>query len=226
MPSERFYIDAPLEGDLFLEGQELHHLAHVMRIRVGEEIELVNGKGGLAVAKVTAIGKKEATLHVLSAKNEKMPKKGLTLALPLLKGNKLEFVVEKCTELGVSAFVFFSASSSEKEKLSENQLQRLSYIAISAMKQCGRLDLPELSQVKNLTEVLKMPGPHFFGDLRASDKWHVVKEALFITGPEGGFSQKELKLLEEKATPVLLHQNTLRAETAPIAAACYYSFSS
>src|SRR5579872_3515636 len=73
MPADRFYIDAPLTGILSLEGAEHHHLAHVMKIRIGEEVEVVNGKGGLATAKVISISKRNAELEVLSATQSPLP---------------------------------------------------------------------------------------------------------------------------------------------------------
>lgn len=221
MPAERFYMDAPLTGTLSLEGPEFHHLAHVMRNRVGDSIELVNGKGGLAAAKVTAIGKHSATLAILSATSTPVPAPRIVLGIPLMRPSKLELVVEKCTELGADAFWFFAADHSEKEELSSNQIERLSHIAISAMKQCGRLDLPHIQISPRLQDLLHSDAVYFFGDTRPQAKKITAQEkVVFITGPEKGFSEKELQLLDQKGTGVKLHRNILRAETAPIAAVC------
>jgi 16S rRNA (uracil1498-N3)-methyltransferase len=139
-----------------------------------------------------------------------------------MRPSKLEWVVEKGTELGADAFWIYLAEHSEKETLSEHQLERLSYIAISAMKQCGRSDLPPIAQFPHLKALLThSPLPCLFGDVRPAAKPMrevVVDQALFITGPERGFSQGEVKILEEKGTGVHLHKNILRAETAPLAA--------
>lgn len=222
MPAERFYIDADLSNAVALEGPEFHHLAHVMRIRVGEEIELVNGRGSLAKAKVLSITKHEATLQILSSSDSPIPSPRITLAIPLMRPAKLELIIEKCTELGADAFLLYPAQHSEKDDLSSNQQDRLSHIAISAMKQCGRLDLPPIKILSRFEEIFTIPGIYLFGDTRPAAKLVPTEEpVIFITGPEKGFSEKELKELDQKATGVRLHKNVLRAETAPIAATCF-----
>lgn len=221
MPAERFYIDADLNDSVILEGTEFHHLAHVMRARVGDSLELVNGKGSLASAKITALSKHSATLQILSATTTPIPAPKIILAIPLMRPSKLELIVEKCTELGADAFWFYPAQASEKEGLSPHQLERLSHIAISAMKQCGRLDLPSIELLSRFEEIFKSDATYFFGDTRAgAQKLTAQKKVVLITGPEKGFSDKELSLLDQKGIGVKLHQNILRAETAPIAAVC------
>jgi RsmE family RNA methyltransferase len=92
------------------------------------------------------------------------------------------------------------------------------------MKQCGRLDLPPIQLFASLASILSTPHTHLYGDTRPDAKPLIPQEkVVFITGPERGFSPKELKLLEQRATGVSLHRNILRAETAPIAAICRLS---
>lgn len=219
MPAERFYIDAELKGTLTLTGTEQHHLAHVMRVRIDEEVELVNGRGALAHAKLIALTKRDATLAVLSVTHTPVAPPSLILAIPLMRPSKLELILEKCTELGADAFWLYPADQSEKETLSENQLERLTHITISAMKQCGRLDLPPIQRFSHLRDLFGAPYTYFYGDTRpTAPPLTPQKKAVFITGPERGFSPKELGLLSEHAAGVSLHRNILRAETAPIAA--------
>ncbi len=218
MPAERFFIDHELSGILELEGTELHHLAHVMRIRVGETIEVVNGKGALATAEVTALSKRNATLAILSATKSPLPEPHILLAIPLMRPSKLELIIEKCTELGADAFWLYPAQYSDKDELSEHQLERLQHIAISAMKQCGRLDLPPIQIFDSLTDLFGTDANYFFGDTRTTQKITRNGKTVFITGPERGFSDKELEFLDAKATGVSLHKNILRAETAPLVA--------
>lgn len=224
MPSERFFLDAELQGKVSLQGTELHHLAHVMKVRIGEEIELVNGRGTLAIAKVAEISKREATLEVLSATEIPLKEPRLILAIPLMRPAKLELIIEKCTELGADVFWIYPAHHSEKGDLSEHQQERLMHIAISAMKQCGRLDLPKIEVIKHFEDIFKREFPVFFGDTRPkAPKIAPVEKMVFVTGPERGFSEKEVKVLEAKAKGVKLHENILRAETAPIAVAAIFS---
>lgn len=219
MPAHRFYIDADLNGTLSLQGAELHHLAHVMRVEVGEEVELVNGRGAIAIAEVESISKQAAILKVISANKTPMPSSQFILAVPFMRPQKLELIIEKCTELGASAFWLYPALHSDKDDLSPHQLERLQHIAISAMKQCGRLDLPQMKVLAHFEELFECDLPVFFGDTRKKAATLIKQENfVFISGPEKGFSEKEVKILEQKATPISLHKNTLRAETAPIAA--------
>lgn len=219
MPAERFYIDAPLADRLRLSGPEFHHLAHVMRISPGEEIELVNGRGALAQARVLSLTKQEAQLEIIAATQTPLLPPRLILAIPLLRPSKLELIIEKCTELGADAFWLYPAAHSDKESLSSNQIERLHHIAVSAMKQCGRLDLPKMQIFAHLEDLFHREAPYFFGDTRPSAPPLAPQEtAVMITGPEKGFTEKELQCLEKKAKGVCLHKNILRAETAPLVA--------
>ncbi len=221
MPAERFYINADLIDPLFLEGTEFHHLAHVMRIRVGEEIELVNGRGALATAKVTALTKHGANLTLLSMSQTPVAEPNFILAIPLMRPSKLEFVIEKGTELGADAFWLYPAQYSDKEDLTSHQLERLSHIATSAMKQCGRLDLPAILVLPHFGDLFGKSFTYLFGDTRPHAKPLTPQaKVVLITGPEKGFSEKELQQLDRHATGVRLHRNILRAETAPIAGLC------
>lgn len=220
MPAERFFIDAELKGTLFLEGTELHHLAHVMRVREGEMVELVNGRGDLAKGKVLRIEKRNASLEVIEMERQEIPFSRVHLAIPFMRMGKLEWVIEKGTELGADAFWLYSADHSEKGEFSEHQQERLKHIAISAMKQCGRLDLPKI-QIVPFQELFKYQLTILFGDVRSSVPFPALSNSpvLFITGPEKGFSSKELSQLDQKGKGVSLHKNILRAETAPLVAA-------
>lgn len=220
MPAERFYANVDLYTEtIALEGAELHHLAHVMRTRVGDLVALVNGKGQLAQAKVSAISKNSARLAILSVTSIPVPIPHIILAVPFMRLSKLELVVEKCVELGAGAFWLYPAQYADKHNLSPHQLERLLHIAISAMKQSGRLDLPEIKIFNRFADLFQSDHIYCFGDTRPNaERIKQQKQMVFITGPEKGFSEKELKLLDEKATGVKLHDNILRAETAPIAA--------
>jgi 16S rRNA (uracil1498-N3)-methyltransferase len=220
MPAERFYIDAPLEGTLTIEGVEYHHMAHVMRTQIGEVVEIVNGKGALAKVEVLALSKKNGTLQVLSSTQTQLHEPTKILAIPFMRPSKLEWVIEKCTELGADAFWLYPAQFSDKESISKNQLERFHHLAISAMKQCGRLDLPPIKILDRFADLFLTPATFLFGDTGTTntEKKSITKPLVFITGPEAGFSEKELKLLTEKGTGICLHRNILRAETAPLAA--------
>jgi 16S rRNA (uracil1498-N3)-methyltransferase len=220
MPFDRFYLDGDLRGTITLKDQEHHHLERVMRIVVGETVELVNGKGDLAEATVRAFKKQGAELEVTRVEHEDAQLQKITLAVPLMRPSKLEWVLEKGTELGADAFCLYAADGSEKSDLSVNALERLRHLTIAALKQSGRLYLPSISIVPGLEQVFVHEGIFLFGDTEKEAPWikPVSHEHItLITGPERGFSAEELKLLEQKAIGVKLSPYTLRAETAPIA---------
>lgn len=225
MPSERFYVDADLsEGSqVSIVGTELHHLSHVMRVRIGEEVELVNGKGSLATGRLVSVDKKTAALEILSSTHTPIQPDRLILAIPLMRPAKLEWIIEKGTELGADAFWIYPAQFSDKDELSKNQTERLEHIAISAMKQCGRLDLPSIQLFNRFEGIFSSPYTYLFGDTRpnAPFLWEETlsnKPIVFIVGPEKGFSNNELTILSRKGRGVRLHSHILRAETAPLAA--------
>jgi 16S rRNA (uracil1498-N3)-methyltransferase len=232
MPSERFFLDLPhLEEkeEVVLTDQEFHHLANVMRSKVGDQVELVNGRYQLGVATVVFLDKKQAHLHVEAVHEDKPSSHQLILAQAIPRLNRLEFILEKGTELGATAFWLFQATLSErKEAPSESQMKRLKQITISALKQCGRLDLPEIIFFPSLFHWKKMPeGSLFFGDTRPSapDLKEVIaysgkQKRIFFIGPESGFHEKEVNFLETqwKAKGVKLHDNILRVDTAALVA--------
>jgi 16S rRNA (uracil1498-N3)-methyltransferase len=224
MPFDRFYVETSLfsSSQTVLEKTELHHLAHVMRIRVGETIELIDGKGTLAKATVASLDKKKALLtieEIISQEPATTPK--ILLGIPLLRPSKLEWILEKGTELGVDAFLIYPADFSDKKTLSQSVLERLQMLMISAIKQSGRLFLPSLSLLSHFSHLFTTEATILYGDTRNSAKKinTFPFPILFITGPESGFSQEEYALLEKKGTGIQLNEHTLRAETAPLTAA-------
>lgn len=230
MPAERYYLPEEFEKDIeiVLEGTEFHHLTNVMRNRVGDSVEAINGLGQLATAKIVSISKKSAQLHIESLYQSPRLDKPLILAQAIPRLSKLEIILEKTTELGVTEIWLFHSSHSEKKDFSENQSERLRTILISAMKQCGRLFLPELIMMPPLKQWQPCGFPAFFGDVEPSAPLLIEKVrderdcgdgVIFFVGPESGFTDDEVRLLKNLGTEgVSLNGNILRAETAAVIA--------
>ena len=226
MPAERFFIPSPLipDAEIHLEGTEFHHLAHVMRLKEGDSAEIVNGNGVLAHAILTHKDKKRALFRIVSIQEKKKEARALILAQALPRINRLEFIIEKATEIGVTHFWLFPGHLSERKALTDHQLERLDNLIISAMKQCGRLFKPSLEIKNSLDQWPSLSHPAYFGDVREEApsyfKLHQPKDdALFFIGPESGFSDKEEKILQKLgAQGVKLHSNTLRTDTAALVA--------
>jgi 16S rRNA (uracil1498-N3)-methyltransferase len=230
MPAERYYIENDIKKDhmeLLLDGQEFHHLYHVMRAKKGETVEIINGKGILAHGLIEEITKKQALIKIISLQVEpqKFPKIILAQAIPRI--NRLDFIVEKCTELGMHELWLFPGVHSERKDLTTHQLERLKSLTIAAIKQSGRLWLPEIKLQPPLLNWKESPLPGFFGDLspEASYLSHLLiknpiqDNAIFFTGPESGFNiAEEEKLKQLGAQGAKLHEAILRTDTASILA--------
>lgn len=224
MPTYRFYTDSALEkSKVVLTGSEFCHLSRVMRAKIGDSVEIVDGQGKLAQAVIEALEKERAILHIASIHTEKK-RTEIILAQALPHMNHLEWIVEKGTELDASSFWLFPGELSEKKVLSDHQKERLHTLAISAMKQCGRLFLPPLIFKPPLSQWDPIPGSLFYGDTRKNAPKLSISgfEEPFVIfiGPEKGFSPKEVELLQHKlkALGVKLHENILRTETAGVVA--------
>lgn len=229
MPIERYFSATPFQANQICELQEaeFHHLAHVMRTRKGDAVELVNGQGCLAHASVQSIEKNRALLFIHTIVQEESPPYSLILAQALPKPNRLDFILEKGTELGVTAFWLFPGQLSAKKEFYPHQLERAQAITIAAMKQCGRLILPEIHVLPALEQWSEWPSCAFFGDVQPNAPlfetvWQqsVEKNACtFFTGPESGFSAQEVAILKDHGVKgVKLHPYILRTETASLMA--------
>jgi 16S rRNA (uracil1498-N3)-methyltransferase len=231
MPAERYFLNASFEphDHHHLQGQEYHHLIHVMRARKGDSIELVNGQGSLAQATVQEIKKDNASVKIETVFQEAEKPECLILAQALPKSHRLDVIVEKGTELGIDTFWLFAGHFSVKKELFPHHLERIQSVTIAAMKQCGRLTLP--------TIVIQPPIEHwpmiktlaFFGDLDEGAPFFdavwkkqslpITSPVMFITGPEGGFSDQEVQILKRRGVQgVKLHDHILRTDTASIMA--------
>ena len=223
MPSNRFYFEGSLvrfeEGAL--EGNASNHLNYVLRRKREERIEIINGMGFLATAKVLKVEKSKTTFRVLEVtyKAPSVPPLNLVQALPKL--SRLELIVQKGTELGVTRFHLFPSKQSETRSLSPHQMKRLEKISIEAMKQCGRLDLPKIEWRACMDQLNLPKGNAYFGEPTAIQTLpRGSSPYLLFIGPEKGFTHLEKETLEKRfhAQGVKLHPHTLRVETAAIAA--------
>lgn len=229
MPAERYFTKEPLkeQGEITLVDQELHHLAHVMRSRVGETVELVNGRGALATAVIESLSKQQARLRISQVHVEPKNPFEVILIQAIPRINRLDFIIEKGTELGMTQLWLLPSFHSERKTFSESQMERFHSLSIAAMKQCGRLYLPEIQITPSLASWQKLPYPLFFGDLdpqapsfgQAWKSAEIHKGVFFATGPESGFTESELAELRLLGgVGVRLNEYVLRTETASVMA--------
>ena len=225
MPYNRFFISTSFnDPSLTMKDEEMHHMRDVMRLHIGDTIELINGKGQLAYASVTKIAKKELQLTIERVETFTKKTPFLSVALPLLRPSHFDWAVEKLVELGVDRLLLFPANLSERKEISPSLLKRTDKLIASAMKQSGRLFSPEVCTYSSLDELLKTnEGLVLWADESATKTLLDTlierknrEQLILLSGPEKGWSKMEKKLLPKKGHPVLLSKNTLRAETAAI----------
>jgi 16S rRNA (uracil1498-N3)-methyltransferase len=224
MPANRYFYEGLLDEAVTLTGPEAIHLSRVMRGRVGDSLELVNGKGSLAYGSIAKIGKKEILIEIDKCSKQAPEGSQLILIQALPRVSNLEVIVEKGTELGMDEIILFPAARSEKKALNEKQLQRLKNVSIAALKQSGRLHLPRITERAAIKTWDSLPSPCFFGSLSPEAKSieffskKATEQLAILIGPEAGLSpEEEEALLKLGALPITLNKNILRCETAAVA---------
>jgi 16S rRNA (uracil1498-N3)-methyltransferase len=211
-----------------IDGEEYHHLARVMRKRVGDRIHAADGAGTMYEAVIEKLGCEGADCVIL----ERMPMFNertapLTLVQAILKQPaKLDWIVEKATELGASRMLFVST---ERTIISGIRTERLRAIALAAMKQCCRCLLPSIEEPLPLLDALDMlkDSRVFFLHESAGERMDAAvtrgasaaADVAVAIGPEGGFTAAEADGARVRGAHVVtLGPRRLRSETAAIAA--------
>jgi 16S rRNA (uracil1498-N3)-methyltransferase len=224
MRIHRFYVgkDTALKRDFWLHDQRLiHQWRNVLRMQAGQEVVLFDGVGEDRLYKIAELTDKEAHLQMVTELERKTPAKEIYLLWSLLKKDKNDWVLQKCTELGVSHFVPLIAERSEKTGFN---LERAEKIVIEAAEQCGRSDIPAVRDpitIATAIEELKDKTDLYIceqGEESTTTSVSDQPNGIFI-GPEGGWSEAEMQLFKNQNLKHLnLHDFTLRAETAAVAA--------
>jgi 16S rRNA (uracil1498-N3)-methyltransferase len=234
----RFYLPPELARDpvVFLTGREAHHAMHVLRLRPGEKVAILDGAGQQIDAEVLLIERDRVGLKVLSrAAGSALPCQ-VTLLQAIPKGKLIESIVQKATELGTSRVVPI-LSERVVRKLDADQAvretEKLRTVAIEAIKQCGcpwlpKVELPmtiedflsrgepyEMPLVASLHELSRHPRDWFRSYI--DNHTRLPRTVCIWIGPEGDFTPAELKSIEGSgALPITLGPFVLRTETAAI----------
>ncbi|QDT38767.1 RsmE family RNA methyltransferase [Stratiformator vulcanicus] len=227
--SERFFVEQLEVGEIRLDKGESQHFATVMRGTVGSTVQLFDGTGREAFGNVTDVSKKSVRILVESVQLTEQPEPRLTLAVAPPKGDRFRWLIEKATELGVARVIPLITERSVVDPR-DSKLERLRQNVIAACKQSGRSRLMVIDRPIALPKLLKQASEEqiVLLDPHGSTDPVGIKETSTTTafiGPEGGFSDEELKLFEElEATKIRLGSHILRTETAAIAAAARLAF--
>ena len=229
----RFYVPTPQieKGMLRIEGNEVKHIRRVLRLKAGDEIIVFDSLGkeyeGTIIEKTTSSVVIKIQNIFLSKRDSPLD---VTLAQSLLKGEKMDYLIQKATELGVKEIIPFFSSRSVPLLEKSGRLKRhhrWGRIAIEASKQCGRGVVPKIEPLQDYSEMLQLASPGSLRLILWEREGGQLKEVLerskektrifFIIGPEGGFSQEEVEEAKRAGfIPVTLGRRILRAETASL----------
>lgn len=221
----RLFLDTPLGPDVapVIDGSSAHYLLSVMRLKAGDPVLLFDNRSGEWLAVVADAGKRSLTVRIERQTRllEHVP--DLWLCFAPVKKARLDWIIEKATELGVARL---QPVITERTIVERVKAERIEAQIVEACEQCGRTALPELADPVKLPQLLKdWPAGRalLFADEAGGAPFNIVEApapAAILTGPEGGFTTRERDLLLDcpAVRRVALGPRILRAETAAIAA--------
>jgi len=219
MKIHRFYTpDLKLTEDCWVHKPEiLHQWNKVLRFRPGQQVVLFDGLKHDRLYEIQEINLKEARLSHITDYERSVPKKDIYVFWSLLKKDKNDWVLQKCTELGVRHFIPLIADRSEKTGFNH---QRAEKIIIEAVEQCGRSDIPVIREplpVDKAIEQYKDKIQLYICEQESEETTLTSGSLGVLIGPEGGWSENEKALFKERGISHLnIHDFTLRAETAAV----------
>ncbi len=244
MPLPRFLVEPERLGQavdsVVLDGTEAHHLSRVLRLGPGEEIDLLDGKGMIARARVKTSGKGTVIVTLLNKKTLPDDRLPVDLYCSLLKGERMEWLVQKAVELGTRSIHPVLAEHSVPRPESagvKTRVHRLDEISRQALKQCRGGHATSIHPILPLDTALREANwtpVRFVLEERErvaplASEWPNAGHGLpiaILVGPEGGLSQSERSLVHGQGfRPVSMGTRILRAETAAIAALAFFRLS-
>jgi 16S rRNA (uracil1498-N3)-methyltransferase len=226
--ADRFYVNRPLApGPVDLHGPEAHHLATVCRLRPGDEVCLFNGDGRDYPARVVAASRHAVGLDVLAVES---PAREvgfrLEVAAPLPRGDREQFLVEKLTELGATAFVPLRTARSVVHPR-DARPDRLERYVVEASKQCRRSVLMRVEPIADWLDYCRgasLPARKLLAHPGGGPLAPAGGDVALAVGPEGGFSDEEVGAARAAGWKTVgLGPRVLRVETAALALAAWFN---
>lgn len=225
----RFFIDGTADGRAYIAGADALHIAKALRMRPGEALTLCDGKGTDFEGVLETVTDRQVTVRItVSRPSQAEPTLAVTLYQGLPKGDKMDWIVQKAVELGVTAVVPVATrrSVARLEGKADKKQERWQRIAAEAAGQCGRGILPAVERPLSWNQALSRlsgePALVFYEGggrpLRELVTPSTRRLSVFV-GPEGGFDPEEIDAIRRQSGGVAtLGPRILRCETAPLAA--------
>ena len=222
---KRFYSTNIPSNFIYLENEEAQHCTKVLRGRLGDAVEVLNGNGILYEGIISSIQKHEVQISIQKIVREvtENPNKLSIAICPTKNPARIEWFLEKATEIGIVNFFPIVSDRTEKETI---KMERLQQIIISAAKQSGQLFFPTLHPVQQLSSfynTISQPFDNYFIAHCEDEKRHLKdvykkkETALLLIGPEGDFTKEEISTaINKNYIPVSLGNSILRVETAGV----------
>lgn len=218
------------EGRVILDEEETRHLRDVLRLKAGEEVLVFDGEGSEFLCRIGSIEKRRTDLAIIAESEPVSPESSLDLILAatLLKGDKIDLVVQKAVELGVNEFIpMTSVRCDVKASGASKRSERLRRIAMEATKQCGRAKLMSVGELIDYRELINETNGsdttriHF--SERDGEKFEALKgsrKILAFIGPEGGWDDAEMDAAAEAGIrSITFGGRVMKADTAAISIA-------
>jgi 16S rRNA (uracil1498-N3)-methyltransferase len=213
--------------ELRVEGESYQHLFRARRVAAGEEMRIVDGRGRARWGKVARVDRTSATVTLGEPAPTHEPALHLELLVPTCRPERASWLIEKATEVGVAGIRFLNMARAPRD-IGSGIFDRLRRVAVSAVEQCHRSRLPEITGPHAWAEANSLAGDggRWFLDTEAADPggWEAVEgsSAALLVGPEGGLDPQERReLLAAGWRPVGLGERTLRLETAAVVGAAF-----
>ncbi|MCP4653289.1 MAG: 16S rRNA (uracil(1498)-N(3))-methyltransferase [Candidatus Omnitrophica bacterium] len=205
------------------DGKIVHKIRHVLRLKVDDELLVFDGQGKEYGCRIESVAKSTITLKKeISLRNEDQNLIEITLGFPLIREGKIDFILQKATELGVNRLIPFICQRTASAKISSKKLDRWRSIIIDASRQSGRLWIPKLDNVFKFDDLINIDSDaKIYADLDGVVLKKAVRsdaKTFFVAvGPEGGFSIDEKDAFTKNDfAAVNVSDNVLRVETAAI----------
>ena len=220
--SALFESDAPL---ITLSKNESAHAVKSRRLRQGQEVNLLNGQGGFGKGSIIVVDKRAVEIRLTSFQQSPKNSSSITIATAIPKGDRQKVMIDMLTQLGVSRVIPLNCEHSVT-RYSNNLALKWERTAIEACKQSQNPWLPTISSAQNIEQLLKSESSELAYADASGESIELLGRSLFqdkaanltvLIGPEGGFSDNEIKLMaEQKCLPIKLGDFILRTESAAI----------